>query len=309
MFFIFGSTIISQDYQLVTTTESYVPLSGATTIYESNPDSINISPIYNAVPIGFEFKLRNIVFDSINFSENGFAVFRKADTNRMAISIFTGDLFNFQGSPSLSPINYATTGTVGNRIFKSEYVNSGFTDDLEDDDFINVQLWLYESCSNFEIRVGPNSVNSDVFWNSNNVPWIGLGSYEDSYSYLLFEGPTNPTLVASQTAQLDSIPYEGLVYHFSNCFVGTEDLTNSNSEIKVFPNPSKDRLNINFKKVHQEVQIIILDLKGRIISNQVFYNKQTVQLNNESLTPGVYLIQVKAGNWIQSKKWIKLWTY
>ena len=58
--------------------------------------------------------------------------------------------------------------------------------------------------------------------------------------------------------------------------------------------------------MHQEVQIIILDLKGRIISNQVFYNKQTVQLNNESLTPGVYLIQVKAGNWIQSKKWIKL---
>lgn len=293
---------ISQTYVVSTSIDTYQQLSGTSMVDESNPDSINISPIYKAVPIGFNFKLRNVIFDSISLSENGFAVFRKADTNRLSISLFEGDLFNFQGTPSLSPINYITTGSTGNRIFKCEYVNSGFTNDPENDDFINVQLWLYEACSDFEIRVGNNSINSNVFWGANNTPFIGIASYEDNYVSSLIGGPTSPTLqIAPPIGYVDSIPYEGLVYHFSNCFLEVDHIKNEN-RISVFPNPSKDILHINLNDIYSKISIEIIDLEGRIVSNKTFYSKQNIELNNSDLSTGVYIICITTNGWKKTSK-------
>jgi PKD repeat protein len=71
------------------------------------------------------------------------------------------------------------------------------------------------------------------------------------------------------------------------------------SEVKVYPNPVKDVLNIQYSgKLMNEMQIDIFDIAGKSISSRKVYNVepgQNISLNVTSLRNGIYLCKMISG--------------
>ncbi len=82
-----------------------------------------------------------------------------------------------------------------------------------------------------------------------------------------------------------------------------------NSFYNLFPNPVKDILNIEFNSdINQNIDISILDISGKIISNNEFYAKEGINIfkfNTENLSKGFYTINMKnSNNFIRNFKFI-----
>lgn len=72
----------------------------------------------------------------------------------------------------------------------------------------------------------------------------------------------------------------------------------SYSEINVYPNPARDRLNISIQMDDPVVDLQIVDASGRTISSTMIQGSglQTESLDVSSLSPGLYLIRVSSDN-------------
>jgi hypothetical protein len=74
----------------------------------------------------------------------------------------------------------------------------------------------------------------------------------------------------------------------------------------LYPNPTNADLTIDFNQTQNEsVQLMISDLSGRILQTSTFTGKVN-KLNAESLTPGIYNLQVTLNGHQRSQRFIKL---
>jgi len=76
-----------------------------------------------------------------------------------------------------------------------------------------------------------------------------------------------------------------------------------NSSIAIYPNPTNEKLNINFGNENVK-QIKLLDLKGRVIYQTEQINK-TMSINLSDIKKGMYVLQIKTDNNILTQKIIK----
>jgi hypothetical protein len=71
------------------------------------------------------------------------------------------------------------------------------------------------------------------------------------------------------------------------------------AEVKVYPNPVKDVLNIQYSgKLLNEMQIEIYDVTGKNMSSQKVFNVesgQNISLNVNSLHNGIYICKMISG--------------
>lgn len=120
------------------------------------------------IPLGFNFKwaLGNRNIDSIVIDTDGILYapqdFNSSTDNPIrSMMPYEADMtdrgFN-NSSAAVSPISYLTTGVAGSRIGKIEFRNAGFYNDITTNDFINFQIWLYESTNIIEYRYGASNV-------------------------------------------------------------------------------------------------------------------------------------------------------
>ncbi|SDH88931.1 aminopeptidase YwaD [Chryseobacterium taeanense] len=86
----------------------------------------------------------------------------------------------------------------------------------------------------------------------------------------------------------------GALQHFATATtasLGTQESTlNSLESVKIYPNPTKDYLNIELPKEIKRFNVEITDMNGRLILNKENENK----INVSGLTNGVYLCNIKA---------------
>jgi PKD repeat protein len=93
-----------------------------------------------------------------------------------------------------------------------------------------------------------------------------------------------------------------------NLSIGSWPLTIRSTElgnIKVWPNPAKNIINISGLATDANVQIDVLDLSGRLvlIENKTGSNQTTIDLKN--LEKGVYLVKIQSENGVFSQRIIK----
>lgn len=62
--------------------------------------------------------------------------------------------------------------------------------------------------------------------------------------------------------------------------------------LKIFPNPTKNILNINLQQLPEHTQIQLYDIQGKLVLQQEL--KLTQQLNIETLAPGMYMLKIGA---------------
>ncbi|WP_435355926.1 T9SS type A sorting domain-containing protein [Emticicia sp. SJ17W-69] len=86
----------------------------------------------------------------------------------------------------------------------------------------------------------------------------------------------------------------------------TESIPEQNLEVKVFPNPVEDVLNVAFPPLNQprKIKITLLNLNGQLIDSQLA-TSETYSMNVSNLPEGVYLLQILVGEKLTIKKIVK----
>jgi len=210
--FLFSSFALAQkSYKFVYSTGPYTNLSGATSL---NNNQLWDDPEYK-IPIGFTFEFFDQSFDSLYVSD---FVWLDA-AKKYQIYAYDSDFIDKGSGSSLSPISYLLTGAPGSQILKIEWNNAGFYYDAGLNDFINVQLWLYEGSNDIEVRIGPNSVLNSNSYGGDEGGVVGLLDKITSENTYLTGSPGNPSqiTVTSGYANLNGTPADGTVYLFEKC--------------------------------------------------------------------------------------------
>lgn len=294
-------------YHLSTFSRSYEPLTDATVIFE-DPSSW----VYGdtQLPLGFDFTIQDKTMSTAFIQDLTFLATNQT-INLQTAGVIFGVLYV---SPRLtadntlaSTISYKTEGNVGSRIFKLEFKNVTFDDQLttpyDDQSYFNYQLWLYEEDNSAEIIFGESNLNMTIQEATNFVgPFFSIvnaydeihAEYEHSwYAYGNLSNPMityNPVVDEVNTTLehlcLADLPQANQVYRFAlSSTVSTENTIKT--PLALYPTIAQDMIYI--KGLDNYYQYQITDISGRIISNNIL-SSNTIDVS--TYEKGMYFISL-----------------
>ena len=93
-----------------------------------------------------------------------------------------------------------------------------------------------------------------------------------------------------------------------NLSTGINSISRNESNLSVYPNPVKDKINITFSTIeNQDIEVILSDIMGKV-SEKLYSGKTTNTTFNYSIDiegkypSGIYLLKIKEGNKLNVKK-------
>lgn len=301
------SVLDAQYYDFTPTTGSYSDLNGATSLNNGQPWSPLVYKY--EVPLGFDFMFFNNNFDKIYITD-----FLHFDQDgRFYINAFNVTYIWRPGAD----ISYVIEGSKGNRIAKVQWKDVGFYfENLNQgttNDYVNVQLWLYESTNDIEIHIGPTLVsNPTASYGGLDGPFIGIWhvisfSPPSCESVVLTGSPSYPTPVSNTSdfgLTLTGTPSNGTVYTFT-CLTTGIDNASRNDEILVFPIPANEFIYLSPGRNNTSpTNIILRDISGKTVMIKVVRGQgdNLYKLNISNLPQGIYFVEIGAENKIFHKK-------
>jgi len=77
----------------------------------------------------------------------------------------------------------------------------------------------------------------------------------------------------------------------------TENGVTKSFDVKVYPNPISDIVNLQFDKFADgDIEVSVFDFSGRLILNNMYSNRKIIRLNLSSLAKGLYLLNIRINN-------------
>jgi len=308
-------TITAQSvYNVEVDNVSYQDLSGSTSL---NNGQLWDDPAFT-IPLGFEFSLGTFAFNTIFIVEWGLGGDLSSSSNEngiLPILIPIGqDIFSREdgNGNSTSPISYKLVGGTGNQILKIEWKNVGFLEDSTENDFMNLQLWLYENSNIIEYHYGPNVINNpDESFEGESGPYVSLfTSYNmdtdelEDNAYVISGNPTSPTVLVYQPGDeaegllLEGTIPDGTVYRFTPEELSINDF--DNYTFTIYPNPSNTFLNIETTLTNYTIKIY--DMLGKQVGD--FTNDLKV-IKTSTLNKALYIIKIESEEGSLIRKFIK----
>ena len=311
----------SQTYSFQVATSPYADL--------TNPISLNNGEVWEMpdyiIPIGFDFWYFHEYIDTLYFFEESAAMLSTSNEEggfHKLVFPFGAMLIDrgYGTSQSLSPLSYELSGETGSRILKIEWKNVGFGFEFDANntlnDYVNFQLWLYETSGNIELHFGPSKILHPEFAyidvSGPSVALIPQYDYEEdtvsSASLWLQGNPGNPVMVQTDefTFLEGSIP-TNTVFQFSNLTVGGN--IKPLKSVVVYPNPANDYLTIRLSNNATSIaEISICDINGRIVYQNAQNPNQSgeLQVPVSELKNGVYQLVIRQGEEVTSSRFVKL---
>src|SRR5271157_1651712 len=94
------------------------------------------------------------------------------------------------------------------------------------------------------------------------------------------------------------------IYHHLNCYLADiPEITDFNSMVAVFPNPTANNFTITFLNYDfKPYNIELIDLMGRRILNLNNQNSKDININTNSMDAGMYFARITKGNMVSEKK-------
>ncbi|WP_170266314.1 T9SS type A sorting domain-containing protein [Phaeocystidibacter luteus] len=252
---------------------------------------IPVAPAFPLTTLGVSVDTVYMDFGSFLFGKSN------GSSDEVVYSAMSADLVNLGGltGTGLSPISYVTEGTAPNRIFKFEWKNAGFYDELAygtNNNYINLQTWLYEN-GTIEYHFGPNMVSADFndslyFYESliSGVAKYNSSTFDIEDIHMLEGNPASPTMIDS-VDQLTSWPANGTVYQFALPGVGIED--QQTITVKLYPNPAINELRVQAEP-NQVFDVVLLDMSGQIVKRGELSSQTALSI--AELPAGVYLTKL-----------------
>ena len=293
----------------------------------TNTSSVNNNTYWDdpefAIPIGFTFHMFSDTTDSIHISQEiGVGAFITMDSVLPTTAFATGiiahgsDLVDRDttGNGSSSPISYTLSGTAPSRIFKLEWKNAGFFNPIDNatsyDDFINLQLWLYEGSDAIEVRFGNGnyvSSNNDLY-DGGPGPLVGLFdsldfNFDSRIIYYLKDSVGAPSIDSFTSVLslplppgMDGNPAAGSVYRFNprKGPASTTGYTAVNSsvsnDISYYTDRNQLRIDIY---TNGAFQYSVYDMQGQPVSAGNCSKGRTL-LNTSSFAQGLYIVKLRS---------------
>ena len=301
-------------YNFETENIPYQDLTGSTSL---NNGQVWDDPAYT-IPIGFDFELGTFNFSTIYIVEWGLGgALSSSSTENGVLPIIVPigqDIYSREdiNGNSISPISYKLEGALGNQILKIEWRNIGFFDDSTEDDYMNIQLWLYEGSNIIEYHYGDNQINNpDESFEGETGPYVSLfTSYNmdtdqlEDNAYVMSGNPMNPTvLVYSQGGDAEgpilvgSIP-NGTVYRFVPEQLSVND--NTDIQFSIYPNPTSSYITISTSII--DFNVTVYNAIGQRIN---ILELQNNKLDVSQFTDGIYFIKIENDYGGVIKKFIK----
>lgn len=75
-------------------------------------------------------------------------------------------------------------------------------------------------------------------------------------------------------------------------------------QVKLFPNPAKDKVQLQVPQASGETLVTVYDLAGRILVQQTFAEQETCRLDVSSLNNGIYIVVCQNNNLLYEKKMV-----
>ena len=315
----------AQSYALSSRTGTYSNLTGNTSITNNKTWD---SDVFGG-PIGFNFKFYGTNYTSLFITADGIITFDYNITLQEGTKFFMGffadlvDKGSIDGGDgtgvSKSDISYLLSGSAGSRIFKIQFKNAAFYQ--SPGDYVNFQIWLYETSNKIEVWVGSNSITNPAqsYTLSNEKgPAVGVVIQDPSTSNILYSimadgNPSAPvasswTDTQSAPVALTGTPANGRIYEFSPTASTGINESEINTDITLFPNPSSSpttTLALELK-AEEDVTIIIYNLLGEQVYTEQKGNlaagKNVFTISTGNLTRGMYNVTVLAGKEIVTRK-------
>ncbi len=67
------------------------------------------------------------------------------------------------------------------------------------------------------------------------------------------------------------------------------------NEIKVYPNPASEAVNIDLGKTITDTHIILIDLSGKQIFSKKYNGKNKISIDTKGFPKGVYILSIQTG--------------
>ena len=125
------------------------------------------------------------------------------------------------------------------------------------------------------------------------------------------EGNSLVSAVPNPTANPNEASYWAKSYHIGGSPFANEPFPESNEsdrlnsdDIRVFPNPASDLLNIELqgKTADLPAKIKIYGINGNLVHQEEIYGSSTIQLSGLDLASGVYLLRVQTESQVHTRK-------
>ena len=153
---------------------------------------------------------------------------------------------------------------------------------------------------NYELKIkNEGVVNKWITLNEINVSHFNVQRSSNGVEFNTIQQTTAKNNAYNEYSITDVQPLNGTSYYRieavdkdgKKTYSKTEkiQLKIENEKLKIFPNPAKDIVNINYPNLKE---VSILDLTGRILLQKTFSNSNNVQLNIGNLSKGVYVLKV-----------------
>lgn len=271
------------------------------TAYQELENPVEITDLYDSlyyfgVPLSDfpnfpDYKLYNMKmsWDTITFGRGGFVLVASADQNHViAIDPFVTDLQPVDETSSLSHGLQTIDGRINYTI---QWKNFELVD--LPGKFMNFQIQIEGGTDNISFHYGP--ANTDGA--NTTDPGIQVGIFQLPADFSRLEkmrvvsgNASSPSSSITTFGYVQTYPSAGMRYTFDNTFT-TSTSTFTASEIQVYPNPTNGNLYIDLDKTYDEVQVVVTDLHGKRVYDQVYSGTHLIS-ENLNLLSGVYFVQL-----------------
>ena len=134
------------------------------------------------------------------------------------------------------------------------------------------------------------SIPSDVQYDSNANGWNG--------SYI----PGNAW--TSNGSPIDK--HQNIWFHLTP-YTAPNSITDiSSANIKLYPNPAKDIINIVLSDPENVRNIKITDIAGRIVDKRIIKKSDSLEINTSNYTPGIYFFEINGITTTEILKFTKI---
>ncbi|MFA6262136.1 MAG: T9SS type A sorting domain-containing protein [Bacteroidia bacterium] len=137
-------------------------------------------------------------------------------------------------------------------------------------------------------------------WDSNKLTWYKYAT-EDK----IFDSGNN--LLSHQTWVNSSpnAPVFKTLYYYRGFPSGMDDVAKQGNTFMLYPNPTRDWLNISTGTYGENIQVKLFSMIGQLILEREIKYNNAYMLNLSDVQPGLYMIEVRQSKLLQNGKFIR----
>ena len=126
-----------------------------------------------------------------------------------------------------------------------------------------------------------------------------------AYDFVAQEGAIDLIMAyGNNTAQHHAARFFGTI-NFQKVTATSTKKTIIAQELKVFPNPTTNELNVQLDKASATSTVSIFDLQGKLIKETKFVNQKLLNVNVSDINAGSYMVKVKGTNFFSTSIFVK----